>query len=105
MGDITTSLATRLTDLSRNLWWTWHPEVVAIFRDVEPALWREVNHNPIAFVRRLTPEQWSRHAEETALSTALAALSNVRQEGGHANHLGHFRAESFSFDRGRAARP
>ncbi len=75
MDDTTTSLTTRLTDLSRNLWWTWHPEVVAIFRDAEPALWREVNHNPIAFVKRLTPEQWSRHAEETVIEIRVNRLS------------------------------
>ena len=86
MDDITTSLTTRLTDLSRNLWWTWHPEVVAIFRDVEPALWREVNHNPIAFVKRLTPEQWSRHAEETVIeirvNRAFRRLEEYLRESG-----------------------
>ena len=86
MDDSTTSLTSRLTDLSRNLWWTWHPEVVAIFRDVEPALWREVNHNPIAFVKRLTPEQWSRHAEETVIeirvNRAFRRLEKYLRESG-----------------------
>ncbi len=86
MDDSTTSLTSRLTDLSRNLWWTWHPEVVAIFRDVEPALWREVNHNPIAFVKRLTPEQWSRHAEETVIeirvNRAFRRLEEYLRESG-----------------------
>ena len=71
---------------SRNLWWTWHPEVVAIFRDVEPALWREVNHNPIAFVKRLTLEQWSRHAEETVIeirvNRAFRRLEEYLRESG-----------------------
>lgn len=43
----------RLRDLALNLWWTWHPEVVAVFQDLDPALWRETNHNPTALLARL----------------------------------------------------
>jgi glycogen phosphorylase len=43
----------RLTELSKNLYWAWHPECVRVFRDIDPELWREVNHNPIEFLNRL----------------------------------------------------
>jgi starch phosphorylase len=65
------SLRERLNDLARNLFWTWQPEVVAIFRDLDPALWRATNHNPVAFQAALDPEQLVRRAEETALESRI----------------------------------
>jgi starch phosphorylase len=68
---LTTSLRERLNDLARNLFWTWQPEVVAIFRDLDPALWRATNHNPVAFLAALRPEQLTRRSEETALESRI----------------------------------
>lgn len=49
--------AARLNDLAFNLWWTWHPEVIELFRDMDPALWRETNHNPLTLLRRLGDDE------------------------------------------------
>ena len=65
------SLRERLNDLARNLFWTWHPEAVAIFRDLDPVLWRATNHNPIAFQAAVPPEQLVRRADETALDSRI----------------------------------
>jgi starch phosphorylase len=46
-------LAERLQELSKNLYWAWHPEFVRIFRDIDKNLWRKVNHNPVEFLHRL----------------------------------------------------
>ncbi len=45
-----TEIRARLHRLIQNLWWSWQPEVDAIFRTIEPELWRRVNHNPCAFL-------------------------------------------------------
>ena len=42
--------------IAGNLWWSWHPEVVHLFRDIDPVRWRELDHNPIALLREFTPE-------------------------------------------------
>ncbi len=47
----------RLHDLAFNLWWTWHPEVIELFRDLDPALWRATNHNPLTLLRRLGDDE------------------------------------------------
>ena len=65
------SLAGQLHQLAWNLWWTWQPEVVAIFRDLDPALWREQNHNPIAFLAALPGEQIEQRADEIALESRI----------------------------------
>ncbi len=43
----------KLRGLARNLWWTWQPNVVSIFRELDPALWSETDHNPVEFLNRL----------------------------------------------------
>ena len=59
------SLTTRLYQLASNLLWTWEPEVIGIFRDLDPDLWRQVNHNPVALLAALPAEQLVRRAVET----------------------------------------
>jgi len=65
------TLLRRLNELARNLWWSWQPDVIAIFRDLDPALWRAKNHNPIAFLRDLPLDVLARKAEETALESQI----------------------------------
>jgi starch phosphorylase len=50
------NIADRLRELSKNLYWAWHPEFIRVFRDIQPELWREVNHNPVEFLQRLDEE-------------------------------------------------
>src|SRR4051812_33748642 len=44
--DLPPSLAP-LLELARNLWWTWHPDAVDLFRRLDRDLWDQVYHNPI----------------------------------------------------------
>src|SRR5947207_1934258 len=39
--------------LARHLWWTWHPEVINLFRDLGPIRWRQLHDHPIALSRQL----------------------------------------------------
>jgi len=61
----------RLHALALNLWWTWHPEVIDLFRDLDPFLWRQVDHNPIAFMNRITTEQIEERASELVLHSRI----------------------------------
>ena len=47
----------RLWALARNLWWTWHPEVATLFRDLDPIRWRQVGHNPITLLSEFSLER------------------------------------------------
>jgi starch phosphorylase len=44
------NLHQRQRALAQNLWWTWHPEVIRLFTDLDPHLWRQADHNPVAFL-------------------------------------------------------
>ncbi|MBI4870279.1 MAG: alpha-glucan family phosphorylase, partial [Candidatus Riflebacteria bacterium] len=47
----------KLKHLAANLWWTWHPEVIELFRALDPERWRLANHNPEAFLRTLSVDE------------------------------------------------
>jgi len=65
------NLHERLRALAQNLWWTWHPEVITLFTDLDPHLWRRVEHNPIAFLDQTTPEQIEKRASELVLDSRI----------------------------------
>ena len=52
----------RLGELARNLWWSWHPEARALFKSVDPVLWRRGRYNPV----RLLAEVPSARLDELA---------------------------------------
>src|SRR5436189_6483126 len=35
-----------LERLSKNFYWSWHPEGVELFRDLDPVMWNKVEQNP-----------------------------------------------------------
>lgn len=57
--------------LAHNLWWSWHPEVNNLFRDIDPIRWRQVDHNPIALLREFTPERLAVRASEMVLHSRV----------------------------------
>lgn len=40
----------RLKDLAYNFYFSWHPEVRDLFIEIDRALWKKSNHNPIKFL-------------------------------------------------------
>jgi len=66
-----TQLVEKLRELARNLWWTWQPNVMALFEDLDEALWRSVDHNPVELLKRLPAEQIERRADERALQSRI----------------------------------
>ncbi len=73
-------LFSRLNQIAHNFWWSWQPEVMAIFRDLDPELWNEVNHNPILLLRRLEQETLTRRSREMSIeSRVLYALRRLSE--------------------------
>src|SRR5580704_14515973 len=42
----------RLKELAYNLWWSWHPEARALFKEVDRSLWATTNHNPVFLLQQ-----------------------------------------------------
>ena len=65
------TLYAKCTALARNLWWSWHPEVTNLFRELDPVRWRQLDHNPIALLSEFTPERLEARAAELVLYSRI----------------------------------
>jgi len=65
------SMYDKCNALARNLWWSWHPDVVNLFRDLDPIRWRQLAHSPIALLTEFTPERLERRAAELVLYSRI----------------------------------
>ena len=61
----------KLYALARNYWWCWQPEVVAIFQDLDPVRWRQLDHNPILLLDEFTPDQLELRGREAVLHSRV----------------------------------
>jgi starch phosphorylase len=57
----------RLWSLARNLWWSWDADTGSLFRDLGPARWRQLNHNPMALLGEMPLAEIERRAQELVL--------------------------------------
>ncbi len=64
-----------LLDVARNVWWTWNPEAISLLRRVDPDLWEQKAHNPVAVLGSLAAERVAELMRDTAF---LAHLDRVR---------------------------
>lgn len=65
------SLHEKLTQMSQNLWWSWQPEVVNLFAELDPQLWSLLDHNPVLLLQEFTPEQLDQRARELVLHSRV----------------------------------
>jgi starch phosphorylase len=63
------TLQAKLQQLTRNLWWTWRPEVRAIFRDLDMELYRNVHRNPVRVIKAISLATLEKRAEEVDILT------------------------------------
>lgn len=41
----------KLYDIANNVWWTWNINSLVLFKNLDPALWKKVDKNPIKFLK------------------------------------------------------
>ncbi len=63
--------------LSRNMWWSWKPDAIELFRRVDPRLWEESGRNPIVFATQVSQERLRKLSKDDSF---LAHLDRVRQQ-------------------------
>jgi glycogen phosphorylase len=65
-----------LRQIAYNLWWTWTPAAIDLFRRLDPDLWMAVNHNPIALLWRASQERLQQAAEDKAYVAQLSRVAD-----------------------------
>jgi starch phosphorylase len=79
----------RLWSLARNLWWSWDYDSTGLFLDLDPARWRQLNHNPVSLLGEMPLAGIEHRARELVLHGRINYAYRRQQEyppGG--SHLG-----------------
>jgi starch phosphorylase len=93
----------KLWELARNVWWSWDNECVSLFRDLNPARWRQLNQNPIALLNEIPLAEIERRATELVLHSRINYAFRRQQEYLHddrtwgASHAGVLRPRPVAY--------
>jgi starch phosphorylase len=70
----------RLWALARNVWWSWDNDCTALFRDLSPVRWRQLNQNPISLLNEIPLGEVERRAAELVLHSRINYVYRRQQE-------------------------
>jgi len=60
--------------MSKNLWWVWNSEAKALFRDINPDLWRSTGENPVMVLQRLSSERMTAIMNDEDMMARMEAV-------------------------------
>lgn len=84
-----------LLEIAHNLWWTWNPDAVALFGRMDPDVWREVKHNPVALLSRVDQIRLNELASHEAFLAHLdRVLTDLRHYAAHPTWYSEVHKES-----------
>lgn len=63
-----------LREIMFNLWWTWNPEAVDLFRRIDHDMWSKSSHNPILMLGKVSQQRLMELSEDLAF---LAHMKRV----------------------------
>ncbi|MEZ6064244.1 MAG: alpha-glucan family phosphorylase [Planctomycetaceae bacterium] len=99
----------KLTEIASNLWWSWQPDVVSIFREIDATFWSDNAHNPLLLLREYGPDKLEMRARDEVLHSRIHGAYRRWQEymastdtwgDVHAGVLGHRHVAYFSAEFG-----
>jgi len=74
----------RLNDIAYNLWWSWNPEAIDLYREIDLELWEKVGKNPVRFLQEVSQKKLQVKLEEQAymdrLDTVVADFDKYMTE-------------------------
>lgn len=47
----------RLNDIAYNLWWSWNPEAIDLYREIDLDLWEKLGKNPVRFLQEVSQKK------------------------------------------------
>jgi starch phosphorylase len=80
MGQFVAPAHQRLRALAQNLWWSWDDETTSLFREIDPVLWREVDHNPVAMLQQIPVDRLEERASQLVLHSRINYAYRRMQE-------------------------
>ena len=68
-----------LLEVANNLWWSWHPEAVALFTRIDPQLWERSYYNPVKMLGSCSQSRLDAVARDEGFLTALHHIVETLQ--------------------------
>ncbi len=65
-----------LLEIAYNLWWTWNPQAIDLFRWVDNELWEKSDHNPIKMLGETSPERFEELRQDDSFLRHLNKVHN-----------------------------
>ncbi len=63
--------------LARNLFWSWNPQFVELFRRIDPVLWSACGHNPVKLLGNVSQARLEALSENESFLSELARASEM----------------------------
>ncbi len=70
----------KCVSIASNLWWVWSPDAIELFRDIDPVLWRQFDHNPVRLLKEFTPNELDNRASQLALYSRINQCYRLLKE-------------------------
>jgi len=80
LGQFVAPAHQRLRALAQNLWWSWDDETTSLFRELDPVVWRELGHNPIALLQQVPVDRLEERASQLVLHSRINYAYRRMQE-------------------------
>jgi starch phosphorylase len=64
-----------LKELAWNYWWSWAPDGTELFRDLEPGLWAQCEHNPRTLLAQVSDLRLTQMAADPSFADRVQRLS------------------------------
>ena len=80
LGQFVAPAHQRLDALARNMWWSWDHDTASLFRALDPALWRALDHNPIALLGQIPAARLEERASALVLHSRINYAYRRMQE-------------------------
>ncbi|MBW4522862.1 MAG: alpha-glucan family phosphorylase [Scytolyngbya sp. HA4215-MV1] len=65
----------RLADLAYNYWWSWTPERLSLFQTVNPDIWDQCGHNPVALLEAVSYNRLTQLSQDPHYIKRVKALT------------------------------
>jgi starch phosphorylase len=80
LGQFVAPAHQRLHALAQNLWWSWDHDTAGLFRELDPVLWRELDHNPIALLQQISIDRLEERVSALVLHSRINYAYRRMQE-------------------------
>ena len=64
-----------LLELAHNLWWSWQPAAVQLFKRIDPELWRRSGHNPVQMLGSCPQNRLEQIATDDGFLTSMHRIA------------------------------